>query len=139
MQELIETIRVAVASDATSEEKAAGASACRAILTALDTEPGKPLVFPGSTPVQAMPRVSIDQVLELMIGRLSVIVKDREENPALAAPASTAIPPAVPRLRVPIATTSALTTAVRPATDRPAPSKTARPANSGRPVSPRKP
>ncbi len=138
MQELIETIRAAVVSGASNEQKAAGVAACHAILTALDTEPGRPLVFPGSAQVQAMPRVSIDQVLELMIGRLTMIAKDRETNPALAATTSTTVPPAVPHLRVPMATSSALT-AARPATNRPAPSRSApRPANI-RPVSPRKP
>ena len=138
MQELIETIRAAVVSGASNQQKAAGAAACHAILTALDTEPGRPVVPPGSAPVQPLPRVSIDQLLELMIGRLSVIAKDREMDPALAAPTSTATPPAVPHLRVPMATSGALT-AARPATNRLTRSRTApRPANI-RPVSPRKP
>ena len=47
MNELIESIRVAVATEASAEQKLAGAQACRTILAALDTEPGKPFLLPG--------------------------------------------------------------------------------------------
>jgi hypothetical protein len=103
MQELIETIRAAVAGDATKDQKAAGAAACRTIFAALDTEPGKSFAIPGA-PVQAMPRVSIDQVLDLVIARLTTIASEREREaqqalPALTAPA--AAPPAPRRLQIP--------------------------------------
>ncbi len=48
MQELIDVIRAAVTTDATNEQKAAGVQACRTIAAALDIEPGKPIVLPGS-------------------------------------------------------------------------------------------
>lgn len=97
MQEMIEIIRAAVASDATSDQKAAGLQACRAIAAALDTEPGKPLVLPG-TPSNAPPaaRLSLDQVLEMFIAKLTVIASERDKSPAQALP-----PPS--GLRVPIA------------------------------------
>ena len=129
MQELIETIRAAVASDASKEQKAAGVTACRTILTALDTEPGAPFVMPGVAPMQSMPRVSLDQVLDLMIARLSVIANERETKPALAAPPAApptkgalsnaprtiAAPPVSPGFRVPMAASTTLKAAARPA------------------------
>jgi hypothetical protein len=133
MQELIDVIRAAIATDATKDQKAAGVQACRTIAVALDTEPGRPLAILGAPSVPATSRVSIDQMLDLMIARLGVIAKDREEReerPALAAPpatASTATPPVASRgLRVPMATGSALKAAPRRA-------------NTARPVPPRKP
>jgi len=48
MQEQIEAIRAAVAPDATADQKAHGAAACRAILAALGAEPGKPIAMPGA-------------------------------------------------------------------------------------------
>lgn len=129
MQELIETIRAAVASDASKEQKAAGVTACRTILTALDTEPGAPFVIPGVAPMQSMPRVSLDQVLDLMIARLSVIANERETKPALPPPAAEppttdarsngprtiAAPPVSPGFRVPMAASTTLKAATRPA------------------------
>lgn len=126
MQELIETIRVAVTSDATKEQKAAGAAACRTIFAALDTEPGKPFTLHGA-PVQTMPRVSIDQVLDLVIARLSTIATERESKPPLPAAAATdaarsapaavapmmSAPPVSRGLRVPMATGGALKAATR--------------------------
>jgi len=132
MQELIDTIRAAVASDATKEQKAAGAAACRTIFAALDTEPGKPFTLPLA-PVQAIPRVSFDQVLDLMIAKLTTIATEREGRPALpelaapdpaasvpaAAPPATTARPVSPGLRVPMAPSSALKAAAQSA--RPAP------------------
>ena len=129
MQELIDVIRAAIATDASKEQKAAGVQACRTIITALDTEPGKPLTLAGIAPVQATSRVSLDQVLDLMIARLSVIANERETKPALAAPpASTATTddrsnaprtiaahPVSPGFRVPMAASSTLKAAARPA------------------------
>lgn len=97
MQELIETIRVAIASDATAEQKATGAQACRTILAALSSEPGKPIVLPGTPLATPSSRVSVDQMLDLMITRLTTIAAQREAEPPPTAPA--------PRgLRVPAAT-----------------------------------
>jgi hypothetical protein len=138
MQELIEVIRAAIATEATTEQKAAGVQACRTIDAALATEPGKPLTIVSAvsaTPVQAMPRVSIDQVLDLVIARLSVIAKEREPIEALPAPSAGALTSASSQgLRVPMATGGALKVVRRPANARPVPARPApRPANA-RPV-----
>ena len=123
MQQLIDVIRAAIATDATNEQKAAGVQACRTITTALDTEPGKPLTLPGVATVPTTARVSIDQVLDLVIARLSMIATDRERTPALLEPTAEApavAPPAAPRgLRVPLAPSNALKIAPRSAIGRP--------------------
>src|SRR5262245_28342546 len=99
MQELIEAIRVAVATDASAEQKATGAQACRTILAALDTEPGKPIMLPGTPLPMAAPRVSVDQMLDLVIARLTTIAAERDAQPAPSA--------APPRgLRVPVTPTA---------------------------------
>ena len=119
MNELIEAIRTAVAEGATTEQKAVGVQACRTIAAALDTEPGRPLVLPGVSPVQTTSRVSIDQVLDLMIARLSLVAKEseHESKPAQLQPGAVAAAPAIatqPRgFRVPMAPTSAIKTATR--------------------------
>ena len=93
MDQLIEAIRVAVAAGASAEQKATGAQACRTILAALGTEAGKPIVLPGIPMPASTSRVSVDQVLDLMIARLTTIASERDANPA----------PSVPRgLRVPV-------------------------------------
>jgi len=84
MQELIEAIRVAVASDASTEQKATGVQACRTIVAALDAEPGKPIVLPGTPLPAATSRVSVDQILDLMIARLATIATAREADPTPA-------------------------------------------------------
>jgi hypothetical protein len=82
MQDLIEAIRVAVTKDASAEQKATGVQACRTIIAALDTEPGKPIMLPG-TPLPAVTsRVSVDQMLDLMIARLTTIAAERDAQPA---------------------------------------------------------
>lgn len=117
MQDLIETIRTAVVSGATSEQKASGVAACRAILTALDTEPGRPLTMPGmeqpaSTPIASLARsvssMSVDQMLDLMIARLTTIANTREtsqptQSAKTALPAVAANPDSSRGLRVPLA------------------------------------
>jgi hypothetical protein len=82
MQELIEVIRVAVATDASTEQKASGVQACRTIAAALGTEPGKPIMLPGMPMPAATSRVSVDQMLDLMIARLTTIAAQREAEPA---------------------------------------------------------
>ena len=103
MQELIDVIRAAVSADATNEQKAAGVQACRTIAAALDVEPGKPMALPG-TPSASLPaaRLSIDQVLDLVIARLTMIANEHDKNPlpALQRPNGLRIPvvpAAVPR------------------------------------------
>lgn len=94
MQDLIELIRAAVADGATAEQKAVGAQACRTILAALDAQPGKPIVLPGVPQAHPLSQLSLDQVLDLAIARLSQIAAAREAQPAQperpAAPASRA-------------------------------------------------
>jgi hypothetical protein len=121
MQQLIDVIRAAIGTDATTEQKAAGVLACRTIATALDTEPGKPLALPGTAPTQGGPRVSIDQVLDLVIARLSMMVTQHEHPQALPeTTATTTTPPAVAQpinpvgLRVPLAPTNGLKVKARP-------------------------
>lgn len=76
MDELIETIRAAIASDTTPEAKAAGADACRTILAALEAEVGEPIapVMPPmaqvATMIRALRGVPPDQLLDLAIARL---------------------------------------------------------------------
>jgi len=93
MNELIEAIRVAVAGGATTEQKAIGAQACRTIIAALGAEPGKPIVLPGAPQAHPLSRLSLDQILDLAIARLSQIAAAREAQPAPPAqPAPTAQP-----------------------------------------------
>ena len=78
MSELIEAIRVAIAQGATADQKAIGAQACRTILTALDGEPGKPIVLPGAPKPHPLSGITIDQALELGIARLTMIANTRD-------------------------------------------------------------
>lgn len=111
MQELIEAIRVAVASDANAEQKATGAQACRTILAALDSVPGKPIVLPGTQLPAPATRVSVDQMLDLMIARLTTIAAQREVEPAPTAASPPrglrvpVTPAALPRGKAPTKTT----------------------------------
>jgi hypothetical protein len=119
MNELIEAIRAALAEGATTQQKAAGVHACRAIATALGTEPGNLLTLPGVAPTTQTSRVSIDQILDLAIARLSMVAKDQESNHAHAAPAAPAAQPTIAAkphgLRIPIAPTSGVKVAPRAA------------------------
>ena len=106
MEGVIESIRAALASDASPEAKAAGATACRAILAALEGTvsqlPAAPAVVPlGASQlasvVSALRGVPPDQLLELAIQRLRA-----------ALPAGAEVPSAQP-LRFQIIPTSHLT------------------------------
>ena len=85
MTEMIEAIRAAVADGATPEQKAIGAQACRTILAALDTEPGKPIVLPGAPQPHPLAGITADQALTLLIARLTVIAEAREATTNAAA------------------------------------------------------
>jgi hypothetical protein len=101
MQDLITCISAAVAAGATTEQKAAGVTACRTILAALDTTPGTAFAMPGVAPTPPGPRISVDQVLDLMIARLTPIASEHDRraqeaqqvlpapSPPLAAPTQT--------------------------------------------------
>jgi hypothetical protein len=116
MHDLIDLINAAVATGATTEQKAAGVQACRTIAAALDTEPGKPLVLPNTPPPPPTSRVSVDQVLDLMIARLTTIANERDTQPQ---------PPARPpvALRVPAVARPALPRAATPRRTNPTPKK----------------
>ena len=94
MNDLIEHIRAAIAQGATVEQKRIGAQACRTILTALEAEPGKPIGLPGAPQPGPRSALSVDQVLDLLIARLTTV--------ASASEAQGAQPPPAPRgLRIP--------------------------------------
>jgi len=100
MQELIEVIRAAVTTGATTEQKAAGLQACRTISAALDTEPGKPLVPPSLLATSLATRPTLDQMLDLAIARLSTIASAHDA--ATATQKVAAVPRQLPTgLRVP--------------------------------------
>lgn len=96
MEQLLETIRAATAADASDEAKAAGATACRTLLAALEAKAGEPLAaqVAASNPVHAivgaLKHTPPEQLLDLAIARLKA-----------ALPAGTEIAP-VPPLRVPL-------------------------------------
>lgn len=77
METLLESIRTGIAADASEEQRAAGADACRTILTALDATAGQPLATPTgvsssaiATAVATLRNVPPDQLLDLAIARL---------------------------------------------------------------------
>src|SRR5690349_9083491 len=79
MDTLIESIRAAIANDATAEARGVGASACRAILAALEAKPGEPIapVAPVSPVAQigaVLRGMPVDQLLDLAIARLRAAV-----------------------------------------------------------------
>jgi hypothetical protein len=87
MHELIEVIRAAVAEDAPAEAKQAGAEACRTILAALETEPGKPLAeapvlaAPAAGPANpfaALAGLDLDRALDLVITRLRAALPEEK-------------------------------------------------------------
>lgn len=86
MDQLIDAIRAAMAPDATVEAKGIGVQACRTIIAALDTEPGKPLVMPGTSASAPAARPTLDQVLDMMVAKLTLIAAERDKNPAPALP-----------------------------------------------------
>ena len=78
MDELITTIRAAVADGATAEHKQRGTAACRAILAALDAAPGHALAAPAPAaappnPFAILRHLDVDQVLDLVIAKLRSI------------------------------------------------------------------
>jgi hypothetical protein len=83
MHELLETIRAATATEATVEEKSAGADACRTILTALETEAGKPLALPAAPTTNPLAGIDLTKALDFLIERL------RESAPAEDSTSST--------------------------------------------------
>lgn len=93
MQDLIEVIRAATTSGATADQKAAGVQACRTIITALDSEPGKPLAMPGMPSPSPLAGISVDNMLDLLIARLTTIANTRD---------AAALPPAPKKVSSPM-------------------------------------
>ena len=96
MNELIETIRIAVTDGATADQKATGAQACRTILAALGSEPGKPIVLPGAPKPHPLSALSFEQALDLVIARLRNIADTREQAEKQPAP----VVPRGPQIRL---------------------------------------
>jgi hypothetical protein len=93
---LIASIRAAVAPGVSADARAAGAAACRAILTALEAQVGKPLVTATPSPTQptpplagmlsqlaAMPR---EQLIEFLLTRLRSAIPTGPPAPVMAGP-----------------------------------------------------
>lgn len=114
MNELIEAIRIAVAEGATAEQKAIGAHACRTIGAALGAEPGTPIAMPGVQPSRPLAGLTLDQALDLVIGRLTVVADEREKRSQIAA---TVAPPRgqPPGLRLPFTPVPTRVASARPA------------------------
>jgi len=98
MTEMIESIRAAVSTDATPEQKALGAHACRTILAALGAEAGKPITLPGAPHPHPLAGITADQALTLLIARLTAIAEAREAATATAASSPPPRPSAAPRI-----------------------------------------
>ncbi len=88
MDEMLEAIRAAVSADATSEQKAVGAQACRTILAALEAQTGKAIAIAGAPQPSPLSGISPEQALDLLIARLSSIAEKQERAPRNGVPAS---------------------------------------------------
>lgn len=94
MESALETLRAALSDGATPDQRAAGASACRAMLAALEATAGQPLPVsppPGATETTSAPPgdasatsaatppiplagMPLDQILDLAIGKLRAML-----------------------------------------------------------------
>ena len=83
----LEAIHAAIADGATPEQKALGAAACRAILAALEAEPGKPIAMPGAPAPHPLAGIDPGQALDLLIARLTAALP-KEDAKTTAAPAA---------------------------------------------------
>ena len=81
MDTLIDAIRAAIADGATDDHKRAGASACRAILNALDATPGEPLATAPPNVFAALGRMDLNQLLDVAIARLRVLNASNSNAP----------------------------------------------------------
>ena len=85
MIDQIDAIHRAIADGASSEQKAHGAAACRAILAALGAEPGKPIAMPGAPAPHPLAGIDPRQALDLLIAKLTAALP-KEDAKATAAP-----------------------------------------------------
>ena len=88
MENVLEAIQAAVASDASTEARAAGAVACRMILAALEGAPGEPMAAaiptspsPIASIVGALRGVPPDQLLDLAIAKLRAALPAETQIP----------------------------------------------------------
>jgi hypothetical protein len=85
MMQLLEAVRIAVTPSATTDQKAHGAAACRAILAALEAEAGKPIAMPGAPPPHPLAGIDPGQALDLLIAKLTAALP-KEDAQATTAP-----------------------------------------------------
>lgn len=89
MESLIESIRIAIATDATEDNRAAGAHACRTILTALEARPGMTVAQPSFATqlgglVAMMRTLPPDQMLDIAIAQVRNLLPPGVNVPAVA-------------------------------------------------------
>ena len=98
---MIASIRSAIAPNASPQVRAAGASACRSILTVLEAKPGQPLTFAAPPPTQPqsplanflsqpglltqLAAMSREQLLDLL-RKATTAASPRTQSPASGAP-----------------------------------------------------
>jgi hypothetical protein len=70
LQELVATIRASVAPGVTPEMRAAGATACRTILSALDAQVGQALIATPTSPTTGQPQPPPTSPLGRMLSQL---------------------------------------------------------------------
>lgn len=90
LDELIDAVRTATKPDATPEQRAAGAEACRLILTALSSTPGEPMASSQATNsgqiatmIGMLRNIPPDQLLDLAISKLRAALPEGAEVPAV--------------------------------------------------------
>jgi hypothetical protein len=91
MTELLDAIRAAVAPDAMPDVRAAGASACRTILAALEGSAGQPLAATATlnpsavaSAVAMLRNVAPEQLLDLAIAKLRAALPAGTPVPAVS-------------------------------------------------------
>jgi hypothetical protein len=86
MDDALETLRAAIAPDATTETRTAGANACRAILASLEPQGAiatPPAMPPIATIVAALRGRPADQLLDLAIAKLRAALPAGADMPAV--------------------------------------------------------
>jgi hypothetical protein len=87
-ENLLESIRVAMAEGASTEARTAGANACRALLAMLEPpQPpaAPPLNLPVAAIVSAVRSMPPDQLAEMLIAKLRTLVPADAQQPPLRA------------------------------------------------------